>query len=86
MRRSGLLTFENYAVMFIGLIALLLGAVLTWKRAKVFEFFADAFGAFGGDSARKAIKGSSPFWIGVVGVSAMGIGFIAILMGIFARE
>lgn len=80
------MTFENYIVIVIGVVVLVLGAIMTWKRVKVFEFFTDAFGAFGGASARQAVRGSSPGWIGAVGVVAMGIGLVAILMGIFARE
>lgn len=80
------MTIANYIVMAVGVILFVLGAIMTWKRVKVFDFFADALGALGGTSARQAIKGSSPAWIGAVGVVAMGIGFVAILMGIFARE
>lgn len=81
------MTLENYIVMAVGVIVLVLGVILIRNRVKVFEFFTDAFGAFGGTSARQAIsKGSSPFWIGFVGVGAMVIGVVAILMGIFARK
>lgn len=80
------MTYENYIVIAIGIIALICGPLVIRNRVKIFEFFAVTLRALGGAPGRAAVKGSSPFWIGFVGVGLTFIGVVAFFGGIFGRE
>ena len=80
------MTVENYLVMMVGVIALVCGPLIVRNRKKLFDVYADANRAMWGELGRQVAKRSSPFWVGFVGVGLAAIGFVAILIGIFARE
>lgn len=80
------MTIENYIVIAIGLVATVCGPLMTFNRERVYRLFADTNRALGGAPGRQVAKGSSPFWVGFVGVGFAVIGVVAIIVGIFARE
>lgn len=80
------MTIENYIVIAVGLAAAICGPLMVRHRVKTFRFFADTQRALGGAVGRAVAEGSSPFWIGVVGVGLTVIGLVAIGIGIFGRE
>lgn len=80
------MTIENYAVIAIGVIALVCGLAVFKNRQKLFGVFTDAHRAFGGALGRQVAKRASSFWVGFVGAGIIAIGVVAILIGIFARE
>lgn len=79
-------TIENYVVIAAGVVALVCGPLIVRNRRKLFNVFADTNRALGGAPGRQVAKGSSPFWVGFVGVGLAVIGFVALLIGIFARS
>jgi hypothetical protein len=80
------MTIENFIAIALGLVAVVCGPLMIRNRKKLYDLFADTQRALGGAPGRYVAKGSSPFWVGFVGVGCTAIGVVAILVGIFTRE
>lgn len=80
------MTYENYIVIAVGIIALICGPLIVRNRVKIFDFFSVTLRALGAAPGRAAVKGSSPFWVGFTGAGLTFIGVVAFFAGIFARE
>ena len=80
------MTIENYISIVAGGLLVVIGPIWFRNRRKIFDFFADFNQVFLGHAGEQATKGSSPFWMGVIGVAMVLMGAVILCIGLFARE